>query len=843
MTTRYAKYCLLFLAACGEALLDPTFRRDPILLTVSPDRGPSEGVDVIIEGEALCPSAELFLDDVPVSAVEHRTEQILRARLPAHPIGESKVRLSCGGVAVPGELSFHYYATHLRFGVRQEGPDGYPDRLVDLDGNALDDLLVFTDRGIEAYRNPGGSFEQAPAFAVPGIDDGSPYGPCPPDPLAPIRTGPDAETVLPLRYPCQSGEFLAFVSVDDGHELGRIPLEPGESTRIVDLDGDEQMDLLLWDGAGVRMLRGLSGLQFGGEIELYQGLVGELVEDPRIGAFRAIDLNEDGVQDSVLRVAERKWIAILGSRDGTPTVRSFEIEGGGLFFFDEDRVLDRFRFSVDGSGSRETLAIWRGVGPGTFDESPLSFDFPCPGRCVDRAEREDSLTAWRAPGAPTGVHHFLRAGHYGGVVDLLTLAAPTSGRTERLSEFSEVARLGRIDAEGWDDLLLWSRAPEIDPQLERGRPHIVFPNVLPSGALVGTELSPVASGGEQASIGDFNGDARADVLVITGSRDGPQNAHAALAVGGGPFREAEPIVLDQQGRGFGTGGAPVVARFDRDARDDFFLDGVLYKGQDSGAFSAETLFEWAHNFSGWSLAKDLDHDGVSELITDQVDGDDFVVFEHLDRTPPHVPVVVERGELLVAAVGDLNGDGVIDAVASDSFSRPDALVTIHLGQRGPLRIELGAAQTLATDQGPARGTPRVNDLDGDGDDDLVVWDGGGTLSIFENQGGMLRFVSRLSDAPSPFVTPCHLDAKDRLGLLFGEWSVTGDRGLTLSMAAASGAGLAYDRTSTLYLGPGPFAPIAYRAIGCADFDTDGLSDILVSSPTTGQLYIVRNESR
>lgn len=244
------------------------------------------------------------------------------------------------------------------------------------------------------------------------------------------------------------------------------------------------------------------------------------------------------------------------------------------------------------------------------------------------------------------------------------------------------------------------------------------------GLVSSTRLSTrFRTGGSAAR--DFDGDGRSD-LVITHTSDD----RVALLLGTDTgFSDAGDLFATDAPQ------TPVVADVDGDGADDVVLSDatsvVALLGDGAGAFPRSVTIPIGTTLSS-RVAGDFDEDGLPDFvlrptaaaIVQVVFGDPAGL-----RGPVEIPVPggVSNLEFTI----DWDGDGHLDVVATDSNNRTAIEILFGDGTGGfPRSRGIRLDPVLGTEVG----TIRRDDVDGDGEVDLVVQSGAVT-SVLRGEGG------------------------------------------------------------------------------------------------------------
>ncbi|HSM09461.1 MAG TPA: FG-GAP-like repeat-containing protein [Gemmatimonadota bacterium] len=212
--------------------------------------------------------------------------------------------------------------------------------------------------------------------------------------------------------------------------------------------------------------------------------------------------------------------------------------------------------------------------------------------------------------------------------------------------------------------------------------------------------------------------------------------------------------------------------------------------------------------------------GLSEARTELTEGVIAASRGDAEQTLRHVRILhnlLRADHLYSTGLSDLTGSPGAQAEPLHRFRRLDS--PARPGPTGPLSVSF--VRTVALDRGWTGGV--VTDVDGDGDEDLVVSDGEWVACLMNENGKLTEWdcVARATAARVP-VQAADFDGDARADLL---------------MAGPGGVGI-------LYADEDGFAPrgelpdhetAAYTAVA-ADFDHDGDLDILVGGPGPTRLY-------
>jgi hypothetical protein len=289
---------------------------------------------------------------------------------------------------------------------------------------------------------------------------------------------------------------------------------------------------------------------------------------------------------------------------------------------------------------------------------------------------------------------------------------------------------GDLDRDGRPDLAVaLGGTSEIAVLLGDGRGRF---SPAPGGPL------PVASAPHLVEIGDVDGDGNPDLVATAHDSHG---VFVWLGDGKGRFRSraGSPYPALSEGKPHNHGLA--LADLDRDgdldvlSTDDTAHVVAVLLGDGRGAFVPAPLSPFPVGRQPYPPALgDLDRDGRLDLVTPDVEDGTLSVLlgdaRRGFRAAAGSPIAVTARPYFVA-LGDLDGDGALDVVAShDDVS----LVTLLLGDgRGGFRPAAGSP--LAG--GRRAGRAVIHDVDRDGRNDLVLGSGEGVIvRLGDGRGGL-----------------------------------------------------------------------------------------------------------
>jgi hypothetical protein len=385
-------------------------------------------------------------------------------------------------------------------------------------------------------------------------------------------------------------------------------------------------------------------------------------------------------------------------------------------------------------------------------------------RMLGTAAIADGVATFKTNLLPIG-SHAMRAYYLGSVLHLPSTSdsQPLSIKARRSSGFSAAGTPstgpfpGSVTTEdfnhdGVTDLLVVNTNLQVTPELKMlgkasvsvllGIGNATFKPATSyslDNVIGGTDWLPVG-----AATSDFNGDGHPDVVVATGDIVNKDHLAVFFGVGDGQltnatYRTVNPLkdIPGAPGKDAEYPGlsAIVAADFNLDGRADLAVvderNGYVYVLHGKGDGTFQPGLPYAVGYGAIAIAiGDFNADGRADLITAaHAGGVVSVLFGRPDGTFTDAVIYASLGIARPAevAVGDLNGDGILDAIVADvgtaaaDYLDSDLHLLMGVGDGGftPGQIrDLALAVNFKATALP--GKVLIDDADGDGDMDAIV---------------------------------------------------------------------------------------------------------------------------
>ena len=332
----------------------------------------------------------------------------------------------------------------------------------------------------------------------------------------------------------------------------------------------------------------------------------------------------------------------------------------------------------------------------------------------------------------------------------------------------------------------------------------------------------------RAATSDIDGDGDLDVLLTQGK----------VLVNDGTGVFADMTATQFFGNGFAIGLEMVVADFDADGDDDFVIMTGLHRNNGAGVFTIDPTANIQHGYGEIPFAFDVDMDGDIDVVTTagrQLRNDGAGVFTELPNfLPPALPN--QQPPWYIGSFADLNGDRAWDVLLSpshQSFGTSPAWAA----NNGQGTFDFAQVTALPCEHGRLQATLAA-DLDGDGDNDLVVTDAQSLTPspaevLFNDGLGNFHNATELGGLAAP----------GSFGRIVADIDNDGDDDIVTDFVVSRNDGKG--KLTTVLL------PSGMMSVLIADFDGDGRNDSLGSQAvwlsegglqyTQGPLLVAANE--
>ena len=485
-----------------------------------------------------------------------------------------------------------------------------------------------------------------------------------------------------------------------------------------DLDGDGKLDMVTV-GNGVSVLRGKDDGTF----------IADAVYTSGKGAVSValVDLNGDGKLDAVTANRDANTVSVLlGKGDGTFAATTDYPTGIGpstvlVGDVNGDGKLDVMTVNVGhDSWSTPTVSALLGAGNGKFD---------------DRLDTQGGADPGQATTAVLGDLNG------DGKLDLVV----TSPDTTKVLLGTGDGRFAAPVSGTWGNHQQWVAVSDLNGD---GKLDIVVlmagvVRVLSGrgdGTFAAALDSPTSSDVQSVALGDVNGDGKAD-LVVSMSGGGSSSSGALgvlLGTGRGTFGTA---------LAYPTGSAPssmAIGDVNNDGKIDVITASKsggtisVLVGKGAGAFAANVDYTVGKQPFALALG-DLNGDGSVDIVTVNLAPDSTSIDTVSVLLGKGDGTFVTKRDFVTAtgptslALGDLNGDGKLDIVTTNSVSFDKGTVNVLFGKGDGTFSSTTSFEAGYRTQGVALG-----DLNGDGTLDIVVANAGyesnGSVTVMLGKG-------------------------------------------------------------------------------------------------------------
>jgi hypothetical protein len=546
---------------------------------------------------------------------------------------------------------------------------------------------------------------------------------------------------------------------------------------VVAAEGDNAVSILLGNGDG--------------SFEI-QALV-PVGKEP--AALATGDFNNDGKADVFTSNNDGTVSVLLGKGNGSFTLVTSQASAGApavaVGDFNKDGLLDAV---VANQFPNQSISLLLGKGDGTF-QTPITIE-------------QNSLApvAYTCAVAGDFNHDGKLDLAVGGIVVYLGNGNGTFQAPLASPDGTMVLSSADINSDGQIDLL-GTNPSSNSVEILLGNGNGTF-----SSLSTGT-LAPQGGAPDAIVPGDFNGDGKADVVVVDNGF-----LYAELGNGNGTFQV--PIISPLGQDGINNGGIMLTGDFNGDGKtdilivDDYFEGFEVLMGNGNGSFQAAVNTPFSNGFVSLAVG-DFNGDGNTDVaLSNNGTGSGPLISIYLSNGDGtfRAATPISENDYPQITVADVNGDGKLDII-STSF-----MLNVYLGNGN------GTFQNPISGQSDSfSGPPLVGDFNGDGKADVVAATFEGIAFLAGNGNG--TFQNQVYSNPNiqtfgPLRTcDCNGDGKADL---------TGSENST-----ASGVGLMLGNGDGTFEPPAfYFSPGAFGVYALGDFNSDKVGDIAITSEGT-----------
>jgi hypothetical protein len=340
------------------------------------------------------------------------------------------------------------------------------------------------------------------------------------------------------------------------------------------------------------------------------------------------------------------------------------------------------------------------------------------------------------------------------------------------------------------------------------------------------------------SIGDLDGDGKADLAIANQS----SNTVSVFRNTGSAGTISYAAKVD-----FATGSDPSSASIgdlDEDGKADLAVANassntvsVFRNTGSAGTISYATKVDFATGISPLSVSiGDLDGDGKADLAVANKGSNTVSVFRNTGSAgtisyAAKVDFAADEGSYSVS-IGDLDGDGKAD-LAVANYNSNTVSVFRNTGSVGT--ISYAAKVDFATGTNPA--SVSIGDLDGDGKADLAVANQiSNTVSVFRNTGsaGTISYAAKVDFTTGS--APISVSIGDLDGDGKADLAVANYNSNTVSVFRNTGSAgtISYAAKVDFATGSGPYS------VSIGDLDGDGKADLAVANASSNTVSVIRN---